>query len=154
MRSIGIDPGANTGFAVVDLDGSDVTRSYSLVVHGLIVTKPTESDYERAYSVGEELVGVVDEYRPDVAVIEKPPSYTRGGCNVRSLMILAMLYGAALVAIPPSCRVVQWPAPTGKRGLVTKRRARLLCRTWFGPDVERKMSGHACDAAVLAVSGL
>lgn len=68
MRILGIDPGYGTvGFGIVDKDGSD----YSYVDSGSITT-PAALDFPvRLEEIYEDVLHVIDKYKPDLVVIEK-----------------------------------------------------------------------------------
>jgi len=151
MTVLGIDPGVNTGWALVTIIDR-TTHSYMLLGHGTIRTEAGDDHTRVGHIAGTFLNSLPQPY--DRVVIEQPPTYTRKHMNVASLMTLAMCYGAALVGVHGP--VVYQLAPSGRRrrGLATKATARMLCVTWFGADATKGMSDHSCDAAVLAVSGL
>lgn len=92
LRILGIDPGSRrTGFGVVDRHGSR-TRS---VAFGVISCPQSMSVPERLARLATELRGVIDEHRPDVAVLES----LYHGVNSRSLIVLAQARGALLATV-------------------------------------------------------
>ncbi|MCE5324730.1 crossover junction endodeoxyribonuclease RuvC [bacterium] len=68
MRILGIDPGtATTGYGVVDKIGV----SPKMVDYGAIETSPKKSAPERLLDIYNELNKIIDQYQPDVIVMER-----------------------------------------------------------------------------------
>ncbi len=68
MRILGLDPGtATTGYGVVDKDGASPT----LVAYGTITTSPKKTAAERLMDIYEKLNDIIDQYQPDVLVMEE-----------------------------------------------------------------------------------
>ena len=67
MRIIGIDPGlANTGFGIIDC----INGKMSLAGYGVISTSAEQSHEERLKILYENLVKVLEEFRPDESELE------------------------------------------------------------------------------------
>lgn len=91
VRILGIDPGSiRCGYGVIALGGRDPLHLSS----GVISPPPSKPLAERLRQVYDGLLGVMREYRPDAAVIEKI-FYAK---NVRSAMSLGYARGVALLA--------------------------------------------------------
>ncbi|MEN6356914.1 MAG: crossover junction endodeoxyribonuclease RuvC [Armatimonadota bacterium] len=68
MRILGIDPGtATTGYGVVDKIGVNP----KMVDYGAIETSPKKADAERLLDIYNELNKIIDQYNPDVIVMER-----------------------------------------------------------------------------------
>ena len=69
LRILGIDPGtARLGFAIVDLDNSN---NINLVDCGVIETSKKDSDAARLTEIRNDLDLLIENYKPEVAAIEK-----------------------------------------------------------------------------------
>ncbi|WP_298493908.1 crossover junction endodeoxyribonuclease RuvC [uncultured Maritimibacter sp.] len=67
MRVIGIDPGlVNSGWGVIDVDGSRLTHVANGICHGL-----GEDLGDRLLALFDQLTAVIAQYRPDQAAVEK-----------------------------------------------------------------------------------
>ena len=67
MRILGIDPGlANIGWGVLDKEGSQ----YIYVQDGTIITDSCDSLKDRLNIIYDNLVSIIDKFRPNVASIE------------------------------------------------------------------------------------
>lgn len=89
---LGIDPGSRKcGFGVLGPDGG-------YLASGTIVLPDKEPLHIRLNELYDELVAVIDEYRPEVAVVEKV-FFAR---NVKTALTLGQARGVALLAA--SCR--------------------------------------------------
>ena len=73
MIVLGIDPGtATTGYGIVkDEKKKGKKRTFQCIFCGTIKTKPTQALPERLRIINEELLKVIDEYRPDLLVMER-----------------------------------------------------------------------------------
>ncbi len=68
MRILGIDPGyATIGYGVVDYNGV----SFKTVGYGAVITKPDVPFNDRLLLIYNDLVTVIEKYRPDSMSIEK-----------------------------------------------------------------------------------
>jgi crossover junction endodeoxyribonuclease RuvC len=68
MRILGIDPGTGIlGFGVIDV----VKGKVSLVDAGVIRTPAKQEDAVRLVTIYEELVGIIEEDKPEIMVVEK-----------------------------------------------------------------------------------
>ena len=68
MRIIGIDPGLKaTGYGVVDYRRPE----FKLIEAGTVTSKSKDLLQHRIQSVYNSLSGIIDEYKPDVLVLEK-----------------------------------------------------------------------------------
>ncbi len=68
MRILGIDPGyAIVGYGVVDYIGS----KFSTVSYGAITTKAGVPFPERLESIHEDMLSIIDKFKPDALAIEK-----------------------------------------------------------------------------------
>ncbi len=85
---LGIDPGSRKcGFGVLGPDGG-------YLASGTIVLAAKDPLHMRLKELYDELVDVIDEYRPEIAVVEKV-FFAR---NVKSALILGQARGVALLA--------------------------------------------------------
>lgn len=68
IRILGLDPGtATTGYGVVDKVGATPT----MIDYGAILTSPTQSAPDRLLDIYNQLNAIIDEYSPDVIVMER-----------------------------------------------------------------------------------
>lgn len=68
LRILGLDPGtATTGYGVVDKIGT----SPKMVDYGAILTSPKKAAAERLLDIYNELNKIIDQYSPDVIVMER-----------------------------------------------------------------------------------
>lgn len=68
MRILGIDPGfAITGYSIIEYVGNHFT----LVHSGAILTKAGESFPDRLLKIHDDLVNIIDTFKPDVMSIEE-----------------------------------------------------------------------------------
>lgn len=68
MRIIGIDPGlAIVGYSILDTEKDE----YILVTSGSIQTDKNKSDSARLYEIQQDLITLIDKYKPERASIEK-----------------------------------------------------------------------------------
>jgi crossover junction endodeoxyribonuclease RuvC len=103
MRVLGIDPGlTRCGYAVVDGRGPGAATAVSM---GVIRTPATDELPHRLAALRTELVGLLDEYRPDVVAVERVFFQV----NVRTAMSVGQASGLALCeAAAAGCDVVQY----------------------------------------------
>lgn len=67
MIILGIDPGtAATGYGVIEQTGDDV----NLIKYGCIKTTPDTEKKERFKIIYENLLSLIDEYKPDILAVE------------------------------------------------------------------------------------
>ncbi|UPA11737.1 crossover junction endodeoxyribonuclease RuvC [Borrelia venezuelensis] len=67
MRILGIDPGlANVGWGILDRKGS----KYMYVQDGTVITHPFMSLKDRLKLISDEIILIIDNFKPDVASIE------------------------------------------------------------------------------------
>ncbi|WP_347246126.1 crossover junction endodeoxyribonuclease RuvC [Thermogutta sp.] len=155
---LGIDPGANTGLAVVAFPKGKA----QLLDRRTIRTKPREPLPERLATVFRGVVLFIQTYRPDIVAVEGMRTWMVRAGGVKSTVIQAQFHGAVLAAVmharPPGCQVQIIPPPrtrwsgrgrTRTVGLATKEYARRVCETYFGKS---DLSEHEADAAVLALA--
>ena len=91
MRIIGIDPGyAITGFGVIDYQGNH----FNLIKSGAIETKAGTSFPNRLQKIYDDMMGLIDEYKPDAISIEELFFNT----NTTTAIGVAQGRGAVLIA--------------------------------------------------------
>lgn len=70
LRVLGIDPGtARLGYALLDFDIN--TRRICLVNCGIIQTSKDDSDSERLKIIRNDLIKLIEEFKPQIASVEK-----------------------------------------------------------------------------------
>lgn len=68
IRILGVDPGtATTGIGIVDKIGSNPV----LVDYRIISTSPKKSDADRLRDIYDEMIIIIDKYKPDVVAMER-----------------------------------------------------------------------------------
>jgi crossover junction endodeoxyribonuclease RuvC len=102
-RVLGIDPGlTRCGYAVVDGRGPGSATAVSL---GVIRTPPSDELPYRLAALRTELVGLLEEFHPDVVAVERVFFQV----NVRTAMSVGQASGLALCeAAAAGCEVVQY----------------------------------------------
>ncbi len=102
LTVLGIDPGlTRCGYAVLSATGQQ-TRPVAL---GVVRTPPTESLPVRLAALQRELVGLLEQYRPQAVAVEQVFFQT----NVRTAMSVGQASGLALAAAAAAgCDVVQF----------------------------------------------
>lgn len=103
LRVLGVDPGlTRCGYAIVDGRGP---MSASAVSLGVIRTPATDELPHRLAALRDELVGLIDEFRPHVVAVERVFFQV----NVRTAMSVGQASGLALCeAAAAGCEVVQY----------------------------------------------
>ena len=95
MRILGIDPGyAIVGYGVVDYIGS----KFSTVSYGAITTKAGVPFPERLESIHEDMLSIIDKFKPDALAIEKLYFNT----NTTTAIDVAQARGVILLAAAKS----------------------------------------------------
>jgi len=91
MRIIGIDPGyAILGYGIIEMSGNQ----FSVCGYGAVTTESRISMPERLKNLYSELMGIIDEYQPDVAAIEELFFNT----NVKTAINVSQARGVILLA--------------------------------------------------------
>ena len=68
MKILGIDPGlAIVGYSIIE----HIKDENTLIASGSIQTDKKKTDAERLYEIAVDMQTIIDEYKPDVASIEK-----------------------------------------------------------------------------------
>jgi crossover junction endodeoxyribonuclease RuvC len=97
LRIVGLDPGtATTGYGVVDKIGA----SPVMVDYGAIITSPKKSAPDRLLEIYERLNAIIDQYHPDVIVMER---------------LFFAKNQTTVIAVSKACGVMQFAA--AQRGL-------------------------------------
>ncbi|NNE11749.1 MAG: crossover junction endodeoxyribonuclease RuvC [Ilumatobacter sp.] len=153
MRVLGVDPGlTRCGYAVVDGRGPGAAQAITL---GVIRTPSADELPYRLASLRAELVGLIDEYRPDVVSVERVFFQT----NVRTAMSVGQASGLALCeAASAGCVVVQYTPNEVKStvvgfGSASKEQVQKMVQTRLRLTQLPKPA-DAADAAALALCHL
>jgi crossover junction endodeoxyribonuclease RuvC len=92
MRIIGIDCGLNiTGYGIIDSNGWDPV----LIEAGVIRTKPSQTMVTRVTTIHDELVSVINEFKPDIMVVEDLYSHY---AHPKTAIIMGHARGAVFLA--------------------------------------------------------
>jgi crossover junction endodeoxyribonuclease RuvC len=153
MRVLGVDPGlVRTGWAVVESREGD----YRLLASGLIAPPPTLELAERLADGYGRFALVLDEFRPDVVVLEdifsapRHPTSALKMAHMRGVLCLAA--GQRGVLVEPMTATTVKQRVTGN-GHASKQQVQemvlRLCQV--GP---RAMRADVSDAIALAVAGI
>ncbi|MCQ2592643.1 MAG: crossover junction endodeoxyribonuclease RuvC [Treponema sp.] len=151
-RVLGIDPGlANTGFGVVDF----INGRYRMVSYGCITTGADEPHGQRLLKIYNNLLAVIDEFRPTEAAMES----LYFAKNAKSAMGVSEARGVVTLCLAQQCiplgeyRPVQIKqAVTGSQNAdkeLVERYVKLL----LGLETEPKPD-HAADALAGAITHL
>jgi crossover junction endodeoxyribonuclease RuvC len=112
VRILGLDPGSrHTGYGLIDRRGGTL----ELVAQGRLSPPRGLAAAGRLAWLGEQLGELVAEWRPGVAVLERPFL----GLNPRSLMVLAEARGALLAALAARQIEVREYSPAEVKSAVT-----------------------------------
>ncbi len=140
MRILGVDPGYNLGYAVVE-------DERNLLTFGVLKTKGTSS--ERLSTIYNKIFSIIGDFSVSVLALEE----AFHGRNSKSLIKLAEARGAVLAAAGSRGIVVVELHPsevkrgvTG-RGSATKEQVRFMVSQIFGV---RNISHHEADAISIA----
>lgn len=91
MRVLGLDPGSRrTGYGVVEKSGN----TFHCVAHGCVTPPARASLPLRLHHIAHEIGARMDEFTPDVVVVEEAFYYE----SARSTLVLGHVRGALLVA--------------------------------------------------------
>lgn len=91
MRILGIDPGiGRTGWGVIQISNSQFQISNC----GCIETLPNDEISSRLYALHEEIINIIDEYKPEVLSIEELFFNT----NAKTALIVGQARGVVLLA--------------------------------------------------------
>ncbi len=148
MRILGIDPGTQVcGYGIIEDE-----RNEARLVHYGVVRSRERPVAERLLAMHEGLLGVIDEFAPDVAAVET----AFFGKNVRSALRMGEGRGVALLAaVSRGLEVVEYSPAEVKRAVVGSGRAdksqvqqmvRVLLRLDRLPEPE-----DAADALAIAI---
>jgi len=153
MRVLGIDPGlTRCGYAVVDARGPSAAQAVTM---GVIRTAASEELPYRLASLRGELVGLIQEFGPDVVSVERVFFQT----NVRTAMSVGQASGLALCeAAAAGCVVVQYTPNEVKNtvagfGGATKQQVQKMVQARLNLSQLPKPA-DAADAAALALCHL
>lgn len=92
MKILGIDPGmAIVGYSVIDFDGDNLV----LLNSGSIKTSKNNSESQRLLEIFEDIITIIDKYKPDIASVEKLFFFK----NQKTVMPVAAARGVIMMAL-------------------------------------------------------
>lgn len=149
MRILGLDPGSvASGYGLLEAIGA----RHRVLAHGVLSPPRTASLAHRLAALADGLSSLLEQYRPDVAVLEK----SFHGPNTRSLIVLAQARGALLATLGRGTVELVEYSPAEVKSAITgngradktqvARMVRLLL-----PSVEESSRHDATDALALAL---
>jgi crossover junction endodeoxyribonuclease RuvC len=149
MRILGVDPGSNaTGVGLIDRHGSRVTH-----VHHAVLRPPSGAELSvRLDFLHRELAAVVDEFGPEVAIVER----VFLASNPRSALVLGQARGALLACLGSAgVRVAEIAAREAKKAITgaggaDKQQMQMMVTRLLG--LEKVPATDAADALALALS--
>ncbi|HUX12164.1 MAG TPA: crossover junction endodeoxyribonuclease RuvC [Spirochaetia bacterium] len=148
-RIIGIDPGlANTGFGILDVDGS----RYIYRHHGVISTRSSGGVGERLLLIYDSLVEIIEKFSPVEAGVESL-YFAR---NITSAIPVAQARGIVLLALEQAhVHAAEYPPQAIKQAIVgsgraEKRQVQELVSVLLGLS-EIPRPDHAADALAAAI---
>lgn len=149
MRILGVDPGSNaTGVGLIDRNGSRVTH-----VHHAVLRPPSGAELSlRLDFLHRELAAVVDEFGPEVAIVER----VFLASNPRSALVLGQARGALLACLGSAgVRVAEIAAREAKKAITgaggaDKQQMQSMVTRLLG--LEKVPATDAADALALALS--
>ena len=149
MFVLGIDPGVTRcGYGVV-------ARGPKAMACGVLTTSPSTPLPERLATLQRELVALIDEFHPDVVVVERVFFQT----NVRTAMSVGQASGLALAAASAAgCEVAQYTANEVKQavtgyGAASKEQVGRMVQSLLGLAAVPRPA-DAADALALALTHL
>lgn len=140
MIVMGIDPGANTGYAIWD----SVTGK--LLDYGSIKSKTKDPIFQRLMFLSNQLRNLIDDYDIDLYAIENWKSYKSGNVTTGSLMTMCKFQGVLLGVIASELKPVLEIDAIQKN---LKKNNELLAKSMG----VKKSSSHAYDAIGIAIKG-
>ena len=112
MKIIGIDPGLiQTGFGIININDNDI----SMIDYGIIKPDPKANLPIRLLTIFEDIVQIINDYKPEVFVIEEV-FYSK---NVKSTMRLGQARGSAMVAAASKNMIIYEYSPRKIKQAVT-----------------------------------
>ena len=125
---LGIDPGSHTtGYGIINSD----TRNAELILIGTIYTEKYDDHYDRLCKIYDEVLEIINMYKPDVLAIEAPFF----GKNVQSMLKLGRAQGMAIAAALSKKIPIQEYSPkkvkqsiTGNGNAAKEQVAAMLCQ--------------------------
>ena len=149
MRILGVDPGSNaTGVGLIERRGSRVTH-----VHHAVLRPPSVAELSvRLDFLHRELAAVVDEFGPEVAIVER----VFLASNPRSALVLGQARGALLACLGSAgVRVAEIAAREAKKAITgaggaDKQQMQTMVTRLLG--LEKVPATDAADALALALS--
>jgi len=110
MRILGIDPGlGSTGYGIID-DGN-----FKLIEAGVIKTKPNTPIQDRVKHIFDEIAGIIDEYNPQVLVLEKIYSHYKHPTT--SILMAHARAMACLICGKSDIKLVNYPSTRIKKAV-------------------------------------
>ncbi len=151
MKVLGIDPGLNmTGYGLVENKGSRI----KLIEAGVIRTSPERPMQDRLRKIYDGLSEVVEEYRPEVLVLEKiyahykhPVTAILMGHARGAICLLCGKYNLPLV----SCASTQLKKSIAGRGRASKKQIAGMVKTFLNLK-KTPQPKDVADALALAIS--
>ncbi len=150
MIILGLDPGlANTGWGVIESNGGRLRY----IAHGAIVTKPSTSIGERLNHIYEEVLKVIENYRPSHGAIENlyfaknessaiPVAQARG-----ILLLLLQRHGVVAGELTP----IQIKQAVTGNGRSDKKEVQQLVKILLGLNTI-PTPDHSADALAAAIA--
>ena len=147
---IGIDPGIrNTGWGIIRHFQNKIEH----IEHGVIVPKPNENDAIRLHFISVNLEKIINNYNPNIAVIEKIFVSASG----ESALKLGMARGVALnvLASKKTIFIKELAARNVKKSLTgtgsaDKKQIKFMVEKLLGQSVKKL---DASDALAIAIAG-
>jgi crossover junction endodeoxyribonuclease RuvC len=152
LRVIGIDPGlTTTGYGIIERTGSELRP----VAYGVLRTAPSEPPAVRLAELQEMLAGVLGDFAPDVAAMER----LFFNSNVRTAMSVGQASGVMLATLGRAGIVpVMYTPPEVKQSVVgvgnaDKRQVQAMTARVLGLS-QPPRPADAADACALAICHL
>lgn len=139
MLILGIDPGtATTGWGLIKkIDGSD----FEILEWGLIETKKETMPHIRLHEIHEQMLQILDEFKPDILVMEKVFMFN----NAKTVIRVSQAQGVILLASASSgfhLDVFEYAPATIKKlitgnGRANKKEVESHVRAILGPKLDK-----------------
>ena len=149
LRILGLDPGSrHTGYGLIETNAGNLTA----IAHGRFSCPAKQPLPYRLAELARQLLGLVQCWHPDIAVLETPFL----GMNARSLVVLAQARGALLSVLADQGLEIDEYSPSeiksavAGNGRAEKDQVARMVRLQLSLD-DKNLSEDASDALAVAI---
>ncbi len=149
MIIMGIDPGSTaTGFGLI----RRIDNGWCLLHHGCVRARRSEALARKLGRIYADLMAVIDQYRPDLVVVERGFS----GRNPRTAMVMGQVLGISLLAAANADRPVLEYSPREVKlavtgfGAASKEQVQYMVKQLLQAE-DTDLAADASDALAVAL---